>query len=88
MAKDKRYETVKFLIEAGQITTLSGIFDVVPKTVVAKDFGTNYQRFVRLINNPELFRLKEIYTLARMFGIDEMKMFTLINNQYKGKKKR
>lgn len=88
MSKDKRYATVKILMDTGNLTSLLEIFDTLPKTVVAKDFGTNYTRFDRLIRNPDDFKLKELYTLARLFEIDEMKMISLVHSQYISKKKK
>ena len=87
MPKDKRYSTVKILMETGHLTSLLEIFDTLPKSVVAKDFGTNYTRFNRLIKNPDEFKMKEVYTLAKLFEIDEMKMITLVHSQYISKKK-
>jgi EAL domain-containing protein (putative c-di-GMP-specific phosphodiesterase class I) len=83
--KDKRYATVKILIEAGHVTSLTEIFDTLPRSVVIKDFGTNYVRFSRLMENPDQFKLKELFTLAKLFDIDEMKMVSLVIYQYKNK---
>lgn len=90
MVKDKRYKTIKVLIEGGHIKTLSDIFDTIPRSVVAKDFGTNFTRFTRLIENPADFRLKELYTLAHLFDVDERKFIDLAHNQHlsKGKRKK
>jgi hypothetical protein len=88
MVKDKRYKVIKHLIEGGHIKSLSEIFDTIPKSVAARDFGTNYSRFTKLIENPANFRLKEIYTLARLFDIDERKMIDLAHTQHTSKGKR
>lgn len=88
---DKRYKTVKILIDNNHVKTLVEIFDTIPRSVVAQDFGTNFTRFDRLINNPELFRLKELYVLAQLFDVEEVKMVQLAHGQYiakKGKKKK
>ena len=78
MAQDKRYSTVRFLIEGGHITLFSQIFETIPLSVVAIDYGSNYVRFKRLVENPSRFRLKDIFILANLFGIPEMKMISLI----------
>jgi hypothetical protein len=80
--KDKRYATVKILIDTGNVISLEDIFYVLPKSVVAKDFGTNYVRFSRLIENPAQFRIKEVITLAKVLDIDVMKMVALVISQY------
>lgn len=38
-----------------------------------KDFGTDFPRFDRLLNNVEQFRLKETYTLASIFEVKRKK---------------
>jgi hypothetical protein len=85
--KDKRYKTVKILIDNGLLKSLSDIFDTIPRSTVAKDFGTNFPRFDRLLNNVEQFRLKEIYTLASIFDVEEAKLLDLVHNQYVSKRK-
>ena len=81
MAKDKRYSTVRILIEGGHITGFFEIFDHIAVSVVAEDSGSNYVRFKRLIENPSRFKLKDIFLMARLFEIPEMTMITLIVNQ-------
>jgi hypothetical protein len=85
MAKDKRYTISRKLIESGDVKSLADLFDIVPPSVVARDFKTNYTRFTKLAANPELFRLKEIYTLADLFEVDSVKMFALANATYQKK---
>jgi hypothetical protein len=89
MGKDRRYLTVKILIEAGHVTGFSQIFEHIPISVVAIDYGSNYVRFKRLIENPSRFRLKDTFILAHLFEIPEMEMITLIVSQLsKNKRKR
>ena len=78
MAKDKRYITVRLLMEAGYVTSFSQIFEHMPLSVVAIDFGSNYVRFKRLVANPSRLRLRDIFILARLFDIPEMTMISLI----------
>ena len=86
MARDKRYTTVRFLIESGYITVFSQIFESIPISVVAIDYGSNYVRFKRLVENPSRFRLKDIFILAHLFQISEMTMITLITSQLSNKR--
>jgi hypothetical protein len=81
MAQDKRYFTVRILIEGGHVTGFSQIFEHIPISVVAIDFGSNYVRFKRLVENPSRLKLKDIFILAHLFEIQEMTMITLIANQ-------
>ena len=81
MAQDKRYLTVKILIECGHVTGFAQIFEHIPVSVVATDSGSNYVRFKRLIKNPSRFKLKDIFLLAHLFQIPEMTMINLIISQ-------
>jgi hypothetical protein len=78
MAKDKRYNTLKKLIEASATTSISEILDVVPKTVIGNDMGMHHQTFNKLINNPENFTLKDIFHIASLIGVEKMTMLNLI----------
>lgn len=81
MGKDRRYNTVKLLIEAGHITEFSQIFDHIPRSVVANDLGTNYNRLARLIMHTEHFTLDELLTLSNFFDVDSKTMVDLAFNQ-------
>ncbi|HJU45209.1 MAG TPA: hypothetical protein VJ647_00435 [Chitinophagaceae bacterium] len=87
MEKDKRYLTVKRLIESGYIHYFSEIFDNIPPSVVARDMGFNYNRLAKLITRVDGWLLKDIYELSSMFGIEDMTMITLIHNQHLRDKK-
>jgi hypothetical protein len=86
MGKDRRYNTVKLLIEAGHITEFSNIFDHIPRSVVANDLGTNYNRLARLITHTEHFTLEELVTLSNFFDVDSKTMVDLAFNQLIRKK--
>ena len=92
MEKDRRYKTVKIMIEGGHLTEFNQIFDYIPKSVVANDLGTNYNRLIRLIEHVEQFTLKELFTLSSFCDLDSKLILDLVYNQYanerKAKKKR
>ena len=87
MAKDHRYKTVKVLIESGIITEFNQIFLYIPKSVVSEDMGINYSRFVRLLQQVELFRLKELIILSGFFEVDGKAFIELAHSQYLTDKK-
>ena len=64
MPKDPRYTTIKVLIEAGHIMSFREIFVFIPKTVVYRDLGVNFNRFDSAIANPSKFRIKELMRLG------------------------
>lgn len=78
MAKDKRYNTVKKLIEVGALNSISQVLEVIPKTVIGQDMGMHHGTFNKLINNPGNFTLKDIIQLASLIGVEKMTMVDLI----------
>ena len=87
MTKDKRYKTVKILIEGGHITEYKEIFDNIPKTTVAEQLGIHFNRFDRIINKVGQMKIDDLFLVASYFEIEAKVLFELINNQYKGSKK-
>ncbi len=81
MAADPRYSTIKVLIDAGHIKCIRDIFVFIPKTIVYKDLGANFNRFDKAIIDPSLFKLKELITLADMFGVDAKRMIDMAYEQ-------
>jgi len=77
--KDKRYGTIKVLIETNNINQLSDIFDTLPKTVLAKDIGMNYGRFLKKTKELGLFNLKEVYKIADLIAVDRKSLLDIIH---------
>jgi len=91
MAKDKRYETIKYLIASGHIVRFMQIFelDVIPKTIVAQDLGMHHQTFEKLLKDPERFTYKQTFRIASLIEVDAKVVRDLIYAQCienKGKK--
>lgn len=76
--KDKRYNALKQWINSGEVKTFLDIFDIIPKTQVAKDSGIHYNRLNVKINNPVKFTVKDIVTLAELLEVDDRKLYELI----------
>jgi hypothetical protein len=87
MAKDRRYGTVKNLITGGFIKSFGEIFDILPKSVVARDLGMNNVRFSKLIANVDLFTLKDLFHFATLLEIEELVLLNLVHQQHLAKKK-
>lgn len=87
MSRDHRYKTVKVLIESGIITEFNQIFLYIPKSVVSEDMGINYSRFVRLLRQVELFRLKELIIMSGFFEVEGKAFIELAHSQYLTDKK-
>lgn len=87
MAKDKRYNTVKILIEGGHIPMFRNIFEHIAKTQVAADMGIHFNRFNKIIENADLLTGKEIFIFSGFIGIDAKVLFELIYNQHNASQK-
>jgi len=85
--KDNRYNIVGKLIRSNGLKTFSEIVHVIPKTRLALDLGINPERFNRMLENKELFVLKDLYALADLLEVDLMQVVQLIHNQLQTEKK-
>jgi len=86
-SKSKKYHTLKLLIEGKQLTEFGQIFDHIPPTVVNKDLGINYNRFKKLLERVQGFKLEELYTISYLIGVDEKAIVDLAHNEYMARKK-
>jgi plasmid maintenance system antidote protein VapI len=78
MAKDKRYATVKNLIEGGYINSFPGILETIKKTNVARDLGMHHQTFDKLLKSPERFAFKDAIRIASLIGVEDMVIIEMI----------
>ncbi|WP_142683851.1 hypothetical protein [Chitinophaga polysaccharea] len=90
MAKDKRYNAIKELIERGGITDFNKIFDIMPPSTMARHMGINYNNFTKRQADCSRFTVKEIMKMAELIGVDDLVVATLIIKATKsqGKKSR
>lgn len=86
MPKDKRYRTLKILIEGGYVANFKEIFDHIPKTIVGKDMGIHFRRFHRMVAKVTEVKVKDIFMLSEFFDVDEKLLFDLIYRQCKKRK--
>ncbi len=85
--KDKRFILAGKLIQTNEIKTLTGITDLVPKTVIAKELGINPDRFNKLLGNVELFVVKDLIKLADSLEIEVIAILQILNNELLLKRK-
>lgn len=88
MIKDKRYKTVKLLIESGGITLFSEIFDHIPVTTMAKFLGSNHARMTVYRDDPNLLTFGKVLLLASYFEVEEAKMLELTHKQIQENRKK
>lgn len=79
--RDQRYETIEALLKLGAIKQFTDIFNHIPYSVVAADYGTNNQRMKKMIADPSLWTLEEIYKLADLIGYNRKKLLMMAGEQ-------
>jgi hypothetical protein len=82
MEKDHRYKTVKVMIETGHVTEFKQVFDHIPKSVVARDLGTNNNRMTRMITHVEQFNILEVFKISGLVDIDFRILLNLVATQF------
>lgn len=87
MEMDPRYKTVRILLTEGHIKNLSQLLEEADKTPLARDIKTSPERFNKLIENPALFMLGDIYSMARVIGVEEKKIFEIVHAEWLNLKK-
>jgi hypothetical protein len=85
MVTDYRYRYVKSVWGAGDLTSFSRIFEIIPKTVVSDDMGMHYHSFANKVSRPELLNVKQLMKLAELTGIPLASIVELVANDIKSK---
>jgi hypothetical protein len=88
MVKDRRYSTLKKLLASDQLNSFQEIFDIIPKSVVARDLGMNNMRFSKLMNDLGRFTLEDLHRMADFIEVDGTTMVMLADKQFMANKKR
>jgi hypothetical protein len=83
--KDRRYKSVKSLIEAGQLKNFQDIYDFVPKSVIAAGLGINYYKSTKHYNNPGTWEVDEVIALSKLLDVDDTILYKLIAQTRKTK---
>lgn len=78
MAKDKRYNAIKELIERGGITDFNKIFDIMPPSTMARHLGINYNNFTKRQADCGRFTVKEIMKMAELIGVGDLVVAKLV----------
>lgn len=87
--KDRRFTAVKALLENGEITDITQIFDVVPKSPTYKQLAMGYLRFLDCLKNPGNFTIEELLTLADLVGVEGKVVVDLVyKNTLKQRRRR
>jgi len=82
MSMDKRYDSIKFMIESGHITEFRQIFDYLPKSLLTKHLHTNNPRMTRLKLKVDDLTVHEIVSISSLFNVDYTKITRIVFTQY------
>ncbi|SKA32818.1 hypothetical protein SAMN04488128_103724 [Chitinophaga eiseniae] len=88
MAKDKRYKTLKTLLEGGNITGFDHLLEVVPLSRIGLDLGANYSTLKKKFLAPETFTISDLYSIADLIETDPEPLIGLSKGAYLKKRKR
>ena len=86
--KDRRFTYVGKLIRTNEIKSFSEIINIIPKTTVARELGINPERFNRLLDNIDLFVIKDLVKLAELLEVDTITILTLLASELPKRKAR
>ena len=75
------------MVEDGSISHFKEIYEVIPKTLVSKDMGMNYQTFTRKVAEPDLFTMRELIFMSNLFDVNPDDLFKRILADLAPKKK-
>lgn len=81
MTKDTRVIAVRQLIENGSYTKYLEIFNLLPLTAIINVLKTNHARLIKYNADPGMFRMNDIFKIAKYLEIPETKMYELVYNQ-------
>ena len=87
MSVDKRYDSIKVMIETGHITEFKQIFHYLPKSLLSKHLHTNNPRMTRLMENVDDITVHEIVLISMLFDVDYTKVSRIVFTQYFNDKK-
>ena len=80
--RDRRYPTIKPMLDQGRIKSFTDIFLYLPKSVLAADLGKNLKRFNELLLHVEGFTIKDLVIIGNLCGLTRMEMFRLIDEEF------
>ena len=85
---DPRYRAVRDLIQGGSISKLSEIFEILPRSLMAKDMHMNYKSLLNKTDHPNLFTADDMMKMGSVVGISEDRIFTIVLNSIRSNSKK
>jgi hypothetical protein len=78
MKNDIRYSVVSVLFENGAVTRFDDLFEYLPRSILSKRMGKNYQTFVRQLGDKGSFLLAELFQIEGLLGLPAQKLAKLV----------
>lgn len=85
MAHDYRYAHVKSIWKAGDLTSFSQIFTIIPKYIISNDLGINYGKFNKKTKELHSLTLNELSDIADLTGVPYKDLVDLVLNEFREK---
>jgi hypothetical protein len=82
MLKDNRYHLIRPKLRRKEIKIFSDLFNILPRTLVARDLGKEKGRFNELVHNPNEFTYSELRKLSDNCELDFNGLSMLIENEH------
>jgi plasmid maintenance system antidote protein VapI len=78
MPKHSRYSVAKKLILANQVSSLVELFDIIKKTETARLMHMAPSRLTRIVNEPDLWTMREINKMSEFLEVDRDKLLAIV----------
>jgi hypothetical protein len=79
-ATGENYDGLRAAIKAGNIKPFQDIFTYVDQRSLFKAAGLNpYGPAIKRVNDPGLFKIEEVYALARAIGVSGLQMLKILS---------
>jgi hypothetical protein len=85
---DKRYLTIKRLVDVNKLANFAEIFEIIPPSVAASDLHLNYNSLRKRIEDHSIFTLNEFIRLANLINCDPRVLVDLALITIKKEKKK
>lgn len=82
LAKDKRYDYIRNMVQSRDISAFEEIFNVVPRSIVAKDLKTKRDRLGRLLHHIEQFTIYDLLRIGYFCRLSKTETFSLVTTTY------
>ena len=80
--EDERYDYIRTMVASGDIRFFEEIFEVVPRSIVAKDLKTKRDRLGKLLHRIEQFTVYDLLRIGYFCRLSKKETFSLVAATY------